>query len=209
MKERVPMPLFELGLRRKHSLMAALHELEVAETGACTVAFFSPDEIASLIKACQKLTFRKAQPVVGNNVRQDFDVCFPAPRIGAFDKCASLLEAGFHACKLDEPDLFDADVMLNDFAVQHYPKKSTGIGIHKDGMRYRNIVCIINLAGSSQLFTCQNRDGLDRVDIDDSPGQLVLLAAPGFRGLADPDKRPLHGVDAITDGRLSIGFRME
>ena len=203
------MPIFDLGLRRKHSLMMALQELETATHNVYAFPFFSPDEIAALIKASQKLDFRKAQSVVGNNVRQDFDVCFPAPRIGAFDKCATLLEAGFQACQSEAPDLFDAPIVLNDFAVQHYPRHSSGIGIHKDGKRYRNIVCIITLAGTSQLFACEDRDGSNRQDIDDSPGQLVLLAAPGFRGLAVPEKRPLHGVDSIKEGRLSIGFRME
>lgn len=203
------MPLFELGLRRKTGLMDALKTLENNDLGVISVPFFSPDEISAMIRNCQKLTYRKAKSVVGNNVRQDFDVCFPAPRTYAFESCASLLEAGFNACRQEEADLFDADIILNDFAVQHYPIASTGIGIHKDGKRYRNIVCIINLAGSSQFFTCRDRDGNGRQDIDDSPGQLVLLAAPGFRGLSAPDARPLHGVDGIAKGRLSIGFRME
>ena len=45
--------------------------------------------------------------------------------------------------------------------------------------------------------------------LDDSPGQLLLLAAPGFSGLADPKKRPLHAVDQVTGGRLSLGLRHE
>ena len=203
------MPKFALSPRRKQTMLDALIALETAPHGAYAFPFFSPDEIAALIRGCQKLNFRKAQSVVGKNVHQDFDVCFPAPRTHDFDRCASLLEAGFNACKAEVPDIFDDDILLNDFAVQHYPKNSTGIGIHRDGRRYRNIVCIINLAGSSQFFTCDERDGTGRQEIDDSPGQLVLLAAPGFRGLPEPEMRPLHGVDAIQSGRLSIGFRME
>ena len=203
------MPLFELSARRKLSLQKALKELEDSQPGIIALPFFSPDEISALIRNCQKLTYRKAQSVVGNNVRQDFDVCFPAPRTFAFDACATLLETAFNSCCADDPGLFSSDIELNDFAVQHYPPGSEGIGIHKDGKRYKNIVCIINLAGTSQLYTCSDRDGADRQDIDDSPGHLVLLAAPGFRGLDDPEKRPLHGVDSIEKGRLSIGFRME
>jgi hypothetical protein len=37
----------------------------------------------------------------------------------------------------------------------------------------------------------------------------VLLTASGFDGRDDEDVRPLHTVDQITDGRLSLGFRYE
>jgi hypothetical protein len=37
----------------------------------------------------------------------------------------------------------------------------------------------------------------------------VLLTASGFDGRDDENVRPLHTVDQITDGRLSLGFRYE
>ena len=202
------MAQFELSPRRLMQMEQGLAALEASPIGAHAFAFFSPDEVASLIKAAQKLPYRRAKSSAGNNVSQDFDICFPAPRERQFDACADLLERAFAHCLDQQPDLFDAAIELNDFAVQLYPKGSTGIGIHRDAKRYRNIVCVITLAGESDFFISADRDGQGRVDIDDSPGNLLLLAAPGFRGLADPALRPLHGVDNIAAGRLSIGFRM-
>ncbi|MDC1120695.1 hypothetical protein OAT72_02375, partial [Alphaproteobacteria bacterium] len=82
-----------------------------------------------------------------------------------------------------------------------------GIGIHRDGKRYKHIVVIITLAGRSRLFSTATRDGQQRRRIDDRPGRLVLLSADGFAARYDEDSRPLHGVDQVQDGRLSIGLR--
>ena len=105
--------------------------------------------------------------------------------------------------------LFESEIKFTDIAAQHYPAQSRGIGIHKDGLRYRNVVVIITLAGASSLYGCDDREGAGRQIIDDTPGRLVLLAAPGFRGLAFPADRPLHGVDEIIEARLSLGLRCE
>ncbi len=98
---------------------------------------------------------------------------------------------------------------INDLAVQDYPAQSKGIGIHRDGLKYRQIVIIITLAGQSRLCLCQDRDGKGISVIDDSPGRLVLLSAPGFAGRDGDNGRALHFVDQVTDGRLSIGLRQE
>ena len=139
---------------------------------------------------------------------QDFDVCFPAPRIGNFEKLAGSLEDGLFAAGAalaDNP--FEARFCLNDFAIQRYPTGSRGIGIHRDAKRYKNIVILINLAGQSRLFSTVHRDGRQRRQINDKPGRLVLLSANGFARRYDTDARPLHGVDRVHSGRLSIGFR--
>jgi hypothetical protein len=36
---------------------------------------------------------------------------------------------------------------------------------------------------------------------------MVLLSAPRFCQREGEDVRPLHGVDSVTGGRLSLGFR--
>ena len=192
---------------RQQKFHAALDRLSKPESHFVSFSFFSPDEIASMIADTADLSFRAATPVVGNNVHQDMEVCFPAPRIASFEACASLLED----LVCDWPD-FDTSIAkpfaLNDFAVQRYGPQSKGIGIHKDGLRYRNLVFIICLDGVSRLFHCQDRQGHKKIAINDAPGRIVILKAPGFVGF-DPDRRVLHGVDRISKGRLSIGFRCE
>ena len=171
--------------------------------------FFTAEEMRALNDAAAGLSFRKARSKAGQNVHQDFDICFPAPMSGVFNNLARGLERLSASLSHRQPKLFEAPLVVNDFAVQRYPKNSAGIGVHKDALSYRNLVFIITLSGKSQLFTCTERDGSDRQIIDDSPGRLVLLAAPGLKYLPQPKMRPLHGVDNITDGRLSIGFRCQ
>ena len=192
---------------RQEIFAAAIHGL--ADRAFTSFEFFTEEEIATLKAAALALPFRKASSNVGNNVHQDFDICFPAPMEGVFARLARGLEGLAASMQAAHPQLFESPVLINDFAVQHYPRNSAGIGIHKDALSYRNLVFIITLAGSSELFTCSDRDGSDRQVIADSPGRLVLLPAPGLVYLADPKMRPLHGVDNITDGRLSIGFRCQ
>jgi len=143
-------------------------------------------------------------------VFQDFDICFPAPRIEAFDRFANCLEIGlFQAGRMITPSPFLSDFRFNDFAIQRYAPGSRGIGIHRDGLRYRHIVVIATLAGKSRLFSTPSRDGGKRRVIDDRPGRIVLLSAPAFAGRAGEAARPLHGVDHVEGGRLSLGLRVE
>ena len=67
----------------------------------------------------------------------------------------------------------------------------------------------MNLSGYSELFACKDRGGSGRIVINDRPGRIVLLSAPRFAGRADMAARPLHGVDNIKGGRLSLGLRVE
>ena len=202
---------FELTGRRQQKLQTEIARLAQPARRWVSFDFFSDAEIASLAALAEAQTFRQAQSEIvhrENRVFQDFDVCFPAPRIGAFDQLAESLEAGLCAAGAALPDNpFAARFRLDDFAIQRYPAGSRGIGIHRDGKRYKHIVVIITLAGQSRLFSTATRDGQQRRRIDDRPGRLVLLSADGFAGRYDEDSRPLHGVDQVQDGRLSIGLR--
>ena len=201
--------MFRSSKRRVAALADGLDQLAGSPLAAVSIPFFSPDEIAGLIRYTQTLQWRTARQLVGNGVHQDFQICLPAPRRAALDQLAGLLEDHLTEISSHQPDLFDRPFFFNDLAVQHYLPGSKGIGIHRDGVRYRNLVCIVTLAGQSRFLIAEDRQGSKITVLDDSPGQLVLLAAPGFCGLADPKKRPLHAVDQVTSGRLSLGLRHE
>lgn len=201
------MTLFSAETDRLERFSDAIDALFTAP--AVSIPFFSDSETEALRKAAGKLEYRTARSVVGNGVHQDFDICFPAPLEGVFSICATLLEQAVAYAGQMQPRLTETPFFINDFAVQNYPAGSRGIGIHKDGLRYRHFVFIITLDGQSDLFVCSDREGADRQLIDDRPGHLVILPAPGFSGLPDEGNRPLHGVDNVTGGRLSIGFRQE
>jgi len=202
---------FAMTSRRVGDMRRALLRLARPDRRVTSLAFLDRQELAALRAEADRQTYRTATPVIehrGNRVRQDFEVCFPAPRTGAFEKLAGLLEESIMAASASlgilPPDL---PVDLADFAIQRYPAGSDGIGIHRDGKRYRGIVVIITLGGHSRLFTCDDRDGTNKRRIDDRPGRIVLLSAEGFAGRKGEGARPLHGVDKVTGGRLSLGFR--
>ena len=201
------MTLFSAETDRLERFSDAIEALCTAP--AVSIPFFSDSETEAMRVAAGKLEYRTARSVVGNGVHQDFDICFPAPLEGVFSNCARLLEQAVAYAGQMQPGLTETPFFINDFAVQNYPAGSRGIGIHKDGLRYRHFVFIITLDGQSDLFVCSDREGADRQLIDDRPGHLVILPAPGFAGLPDEGHRPLHGVDNVTGGRLSIGFRQE
>ena len=169
--------------------------------------FFTKKEIHLLWREARDLPFRQAQPLVGNDVYQDFSICFPAPLKNSFKRAAQMLEKACQVIAREHHGLFESEVAINDFSVQSYPAYSRGIGIHKDSVRYRNLVFILTLDGQSDFFVCSDRDGKDRKIVPDEPGRLVILPAPGLSYMGQADQRPLHGVNNVVGGRLSIGFR--
>jgi len=193
------------------ALRSALDRLAEDGTLGVSVPFFSPDDLTMLLRQASRLPMRKAKTragVRGREVHQDFDICFPAPRQDALADLADLLETCVAEVEKEAPAPFlDAPIRLNDVAVQHYPAGSRGIGVHRDALRYRRLVFIITLAGSSRFCLCADREGGGTEVIDDSPGMLTILSAPGFRGREGEAARPLHYVADVTGGRLSIGLR--
>ena len=98
---------------------------------------------------------------------------------------------------------------FNDIAVQKYKKGSLGIGIHRDSARYRELILIICLAGQSEFFIANNRNGSSLQIIDDTPGRLIMMAGPGFKNLEEPNNRLFHGVKNVKKGRFSLGLRFD
>lgn len=203
--------MFELDQSRQKQLGRALKRLARSDCRITSLQFFTDAEVNTLREAANQQEFRQAQGTInyqGRSTFQDFDVCFPAPRQGVFDNLATCLESSLWMVgqsMLQNP--FTRQFRLEDFAIQRYPAGSRGIGIHRDGQRYHHIVIIICLDGKSRLFSCNDRAGAGKRAVDDRPGRLVLLSAPGFSNRDGEDARPLHGVDRVTEGRLSMGFR--
>jgi len=205
--------LFELNATRLKILRRALLRLVKPGCQWVSFAFLTENELACLTRQAGRQKFRSARPKVsykGNSVFQDFDICFPAPRIDVFDRFAHCLETGlYQAGQMITPSPFSTAFNFNDFAIQRYAPGSQGIGVHRDGERYQHIVVIATLAGNSRLFATNSRDGRQRRMINDRPGRIVLLSAPSFAGRKGGEARPLHGVDHVCGGRLSLGLRVE
>ena len=172
-----------------------------------SLKFISNDFLLKLIKQVSTFEYRKAKAVVGNSVSQDFEVCFPAPRIGCIEILSNAIENLFiKSTKLiKNPPI--QKVQFNDIAIQKYLPYSSGISPHKDHKKYISVIIIVTLSGKSKFYLCQNRDGRNAQVVDDTPGNIVILPATGFKMINKNFVRPIHFVSDITDGRLSIGLR--
>ena len=172
-----------------------------------SLKFISNDFLLKLIKQVLTFEYRKAKPVVGNSVSQDFEVCFPAPKIGCIEILSNAIENLFiKSTKLiKNPPI--QKVQFNDIAIQKYLPYSSGISPHKDHKKYISVIIIVTLSGKSKFYLCQNRDGRNAQVVDDTPGNIVILPATGFKMKNNNCVRPIHFVSDITDGRLSIGLR--
>ena len=172
-----------------------------------SLKFISNDFLLKLIKQVSTFEYRKAKPVVGNSVSQDFEVCFPAPKIGCIEILSNAIENLFiKSTKLIKTPPIQK-VQFNDIAIQKYLPYSSGISPHKDHKKYISVIIIVTLSGKSKFYLCQNRDGRNAQVVDDTPGNIVILPATGFKMINNNFVRPIHFVSDITDGRLSIGLR--
>ena len=172
-----------------------------------SLKFISNDFLLKLIKQVLTFEYRKAKPVVGNSVSQDFEVCFPAPKIGCIEILSNAIENLFiKSTKLiKDPPI--QKVQFNDIAIQKYLPYSSGISPHKDHKKYISVIVIVTLSGKSKFYLCQDRNRRNSQVVDDTPGNIVILPATGFKMINDDYVRPIHFVSDITDGRLSVGLR--
>ena len=169
--------------------------------------FLTDSTIVSLANQVSKFRFRKAKPLADNSVTQDFDICFPAPRIGKIDKLATSIENLFNQTLrlMNNPPINCPK--FNDISIQRYKPGSIGISPHKDHKKYISVIVIITLSGGSDLCICEDRRGLNPLILNDIPGNIVVLPASEFITLNNNCIRPFHFVNNIADGRLSIGLR--
>ncbi|MBT5575483.1 hypothetical protein N9C75_00485 [Alphaproteobacteria bacterium] len=199
--------MFDVFELRTIKLRDALLSLSQLDQKILSIPYFTYDEITALNDYTNLISFRFPQYKSRTKVVQDFKICFPAPKIGALKNLVDHFNHIFSCTEYTQ--FFSAPIFFNDFAVQRYDIQSNGIGVHKDAIRYRDLIIIICLAGESDLYISSERDGAQKTFINDHPGRLVLMAGPGFKNLGTPDKRVLHGVTNITSGRLSIGLRCD
>jgi len=200
-------PEFNVNEETINKLAQGLTDISENKKSHVSLNVISNDFLLKLISQLSTLEYRKAKPVVGNSVSQDFEVCFPAPKIGCIEILSNAIENLFiKSTKLiKNPPI--QKVQFNDIAIQKYLPYSSGISPHKDHKKYISVIIIVTLSGKSKFYLCQNRDGRNAQVVDDTPGNIVILPATGFKMINNNFVRPIHFVSDITDGRLSIGLR--
>ena len=173
---------------------------------------------AALLAACDGLSYRAAQPLVGGEgrkVRQDFELTMTIPYSHPVRLLASALGALANAARgrlVADPLPPDAlpdgalaeGIRFDDLIVQRYPPGSAGITPHRDHIRYVGLVVLVTLAGHADLVLCSDRSGSDPRRFPMAPGVATLMRAPGFAG---SPTRPFHKVTDLREPRVSIGLR--
>jgi len=99
---------------------------------------------------------------------------------------------------------FEVPLHFNRFVLQRYQPGQLGITPHRDGLGAINLVCVFNISGQGKFYRCDDRSGTNPIEIDTTPGHVILMRAPGF--LANDD-RPFHYVTDIQSTRYSFGLR--
>lgn len=95
---------------------------------------------------------------------------------------------------------------FNDLSLQKYKPFSLGITPHMDGRSIINLVCVFVLKGNGRFCLCEDRDGKNAIELDSTPGNVILMSAPGFNGA---NFRPFHFVSDIKDLRITFGLRQK
>ena len=174
------------------------------------VACLEKDVCQALVRLVDALPFRSARPVTGSStspVFQDFQLCYEVPVTHALWGLAESLGQLFRAA-LSYDSLVEAPTAFrfNDLIVQRYPAGCRGISPHRDHARYVVVVAILVLSGDGEFCVCQDRSGDVAVEIPARPGDLVLMRAPGLRGVGP---RPFHLLRNVTRYRRTVGLRYD
>lgn len=103
-----------------------------------------------------------------------------------------------------ETELFRTPLRFNEISLQQYEAGSIGITPHMDGRSVVNLICIVILTGDSKFALCEDREGSRPRYLDTTPGNVIFMRAPGYRG---SDHRPFHFVTDITSRRIVVGIR--
>ncbi len=194
----------------------------------CLLGNFNPDKIVEELKGLGAISFpflsenlRRLMAdlarhlsylplkrnVSGGLVQQEADSCRTLSPYSLFSSFANEYE-GFLSeqfYSLGSP-VFAKPHRINDISIQRYHKGSLGITPHIDGKSRLNLVSVIVLEGQGKFFICQDRSGKDAVQLDGSPGNLILMRANGFMGY---ENTPFHFVKDIETDRYVFGLRQK
>ena len=189
-------------------LVRALTRLE--QEDAVSLPWLEESACESYLEAAASLSYREARPVVGSGekaVRQDFEVCMELGDSGPFHSLAESLEQDIKAAAALLPaDPLPGGFTLNDMIVQRYPVGCQGITPHVDHIRYQGLVAILVFQGRGRFETVADREGSSPKEVANGPGDLLLMAAPGFAGQR---RRPFHRLSGVTEPRVILGLRWD
>jgi hypothetical protein len=184
---------------------------ELSSVGTTSVRLLEEDFRVALLKEAQDYDYQPEDEIVGSGdrvVRQQVSSFNGFPEDGSYvllkDSFQDLLERRL-ARLGDYP--FETALSFNSMVLQRYKQGSIGITPHKDGLKYISLVCVFCIGGRGRFYVCSDRSGRDAKEVDASPGNVILMRAPGLFGAED--NRPFHYVTEIEETRYTFGLRQK
>ncbi len=184
---------------------------ELSSVGATSIRLLEEDFRVALLEEAQDYEYQPEDEIVGSGdrvVRQQISSFDDFPGDSAYvllkDSFQGLLEQ-----RLVELEAYPFETALNfnSMVLQRYEEGSLGITPHKDGLSYINLVCVFMIGGRGRFYVCSDRSGRDAKEVDASPGNVILMRAPGLFGAGD--NRPFHFVSEIEETRYTFGLRQK
>lgn len=184
---------------------------ELSSVGATSVRLLEEDFRLALLKEAQDYDYQPEDEFVGSGdrvVRQQVSSFDSFPEHSGY----VLLKNSFQGLlnrSLEELEAYPFETALgfNSMVLQRYEEGSLGITPHKDGLRYINLVYVFIIGGRGRFYVCSDRSGRDAREVDASPGNVILMRAPGLFGAED--NRPFHYVSEIEETRYTFGLRQK
>lgn len=178
---------------------------EMVRIGVVSVPDFLTDTTRkSLLHNLSTYEFEKEPEEKGEfRVQQHFSArteFFPGGRIWNFAK-----ELDGYLGQVFEETLSTSLSFTNLMAIRYQPGL-VGISSHRDGKSFINIVAVLVLEGDARFCVCSDRYGNNACEIENPPGSLLLMRAPGFLG---EDVQPFHFVDHVRSTRTTLAFRQK
>lgn len=173
---------------------------------AVSMPVLAEDFRKTLLEEANEVPLRAAKETVGkgrNSVSQRMLLQDKLDPNGRFATLAAGFQSLFDRACADD-DFFSDQVVFNDWMLQKYEPGDIGITPHRDRTDYRHVVCLFVLAGHGRFCISEDRARTNEQEIANLPGDVVLMAAPGFRFL---EQRPFHCLERITEERIVFGLR--
>ena len=190
----------------------------LTDIGATSIPILRADARKQLVDTARNLSYQKEAEEVGKAdrlVRQQVASCEDFSEAPIFlqlrDAFQELLTQALTNLSIDP---FSFPINLNKMVLQTYESGSIGITPHRDGKRYKNLVCVFVLEGQGKFYVCRNRAGNDPIEIEATAGNVLLMRASGFKGinncLAQQEEiRPFHFLTDIPTQRYTFALRQE
>ncbi|HEY9878745.1 MAG TPA: hypothetical protein V6D29_09835 [Leptolyngbyaceae cyanobacterium] len=99
---------------------------------------------------------------------------------------------------------FGTKLQFNELVLQRYTPEQLGITPHRDSLWATHLIALVNLGGQAEFYRCDDRQGTNAVQLDTTPGNIILLRAPGF---LNTTVRPFHFLTGVQSTRYSLGLR--